>query len=263
MSVRNILKSLKEGSLSIEEAERLIKLLAIEEIGHEVMFDLGRELRRDIPEVVLAEGKDIRTIIEIVKKVVPLAGRVIISRVPKEHMDTLKQLHGDEFIVHTYDKARMVVVKKPEFHNVRLKCKVGIVTAGTSDIPVAEEVRVTLEELGCDVITVYDVGVAGIQRVVKAAKLLKESDVDLSIVIAGREGALPSALASLVDIPIIAVPTSSGYGFGSNGVTALMSMLQSCSLGIAVVNIDNGVGAAVFASLICKRINELRGGGVV
>lgn len=261
MDVRDILKSLIEGRLSIEEAERLIKLLAIEEVGREVMFDLGRELRRDVPEIVLAEGKDVGTISEIVRKVVPLTGRVIISRVPKEYVDTLKQLHGGEFEVQNYDKARIVVVRRPGYRGVRHRCRVAVVTAGTSDIPVAEEARVILEELGCDVITIYDVGVAGIQRVVKAAKQLKEFNSDLAIVIAGREGALPSVLASLIDIPIIAVPTSSGYGFGGNGVTALMSMLQSCSLGIAVVNIDSGVGAAVFASMICRRISMLRGGG--
>jgi len=149
-------------------------------------------------------------------------------------------------------------VKRRGLRTEKLLCRVGIVTAGTYDIPIAEEAKEILNELGCDIETMYDVGIAGLQRTIETAKKLKEKDIDIAIVIAGREGALPSVIASLLDIPIIAVPTSSGYGVGSKGLAALLSMLQSCSLGMTVVNIDNGVGAALFTALICRRISQLR-----
>ena len=121
---------------------------------------------------------------------------------------------------------------------------------------VAEEIRAILEELGCKVLLIADAGTAGLQRVVKAAHKLIEEDVDVAVIVAGMEGALPSALASIVDIPIIGVPTSIGYGFGARGAAALMNMLQSCSLGLTVVNIDNGVAAAIAAYLILRRIKR-------
>ncbi len=130
--------------------------------------------------------------------------------------------------------------------------------AGTSDIPVAEEARIVAEEMGCEVMTAYDVGVAGIHRLFLPLKGMIEKDVDTIIVVAGREGALPTVVAGIVDIPIIAVPTSIGYGLGEKGVSALTAMLQACSLGLAVVNIDNGVAAGTIASLIANRIAEAR-----
>ncbi len=134
--------------------------------------------------------------------------------------------------------------------------KIGIITAGTSDVPVAEEARVVAEEAGCEVLTSYDVGVAGIHRLFHQIRRMIEEDVKALIVVAGMEGALPSVVAGLVDVPVIGVPTSVGYGVGAGGFTALNAMLQSCAPGIAVVNIDNGFGAAVFASTIVKQIDR-------
>jgi len=137
--------------------------------------------------------------------------------------------------------------------------KVAILTAGTADIPVAEEASMTAEFLGLDVIKFYDVGIAGIHRIIEPIAKILEERVDSVIVIAGMEGALPSVIAGILDVPVIAVPTSIGYGVNLGGIATLFSMLQSCSSGIAVVNIDNGFGAAVFAyliSLVAKRRNE-------
>jgi NCAIR mutase (PurE)-related protein len=257
LDLRTILKKLLAGELSIDDAERLIKLLAVEDLGN-VVFDISRELRRGIPEVVLGEGKDLNTLLSIAKSLTPKLGRLIISRVPKELLTQLSEELGKEFSVSTYSRCGLVVVRDRGFRGESLKCRVAVVTAGTADIPVAEEVEAVLKEFGCEVLNIYDVGVAGLQRVINAVKKVKEFNVDVAVVIAGREGALPSVISSLLDIPVVAVPTSHGYGFGGSGTSALMSMLQSCSLGIAVVNIDNGVGAALFTTLICRRISSVR-----
>jgi NCAIR mutase (PurE)-related protein len=134
-----------------------------------------------------------------------------------------------------------------------------VVAAGTSDLPIADEVRLLVEELGCDALVIHDVGIAGLHRTLDAAKRLLEADVDVVVAIAGMEGALPSVLASVLDVPVIGLPTSFGYGLGGGGVAALLSMLQSCSPGLVVVNIDNSVGAAVAAALMASRAAKFRG----
>ncbi|MEM1680958.1 MAG: nickel pincer cofactor biosynthesis protein LarB [Sulfolobales archaeon] len=258
VDIRSVLKRLVSGELSVDEAERMIKLLAIDELGGKVVFDSGRELRRGIPEVIYGEGKDLNTLLRIARELTPKVGRVLISRVLPDHLDVLRDELSRDYLVNAYRSCRLLVVKAKDFHDEKLLCRVSVITAGTADIPIAEEVVVILRELGCDVRTVYDVGVAGLQRVVKAVREVKEFDADVAVVVAGREGALPSVISSMLDIPVVAVPTSHAYGFGGSGISALMSMLQSCSLGIAVVNIDNGVGAALLTALICRRISILR-----
>ena len=156
------------------------------------------------------------------------------------------------------DKARMVVVKKRGFVISPSGGKIGILTAGTSDIPVAEEAKLIAQEMGCTVFSTYDVGVAGLHRLLEPLKEVLSNDVDVIVVVAGREGALASVVSGLVDVPVIAVPTSNSYGFGSKGVSALMAMLQSCSLGLAVVNIDAGVAAGAMATLIANRAAKFR-----
>ena len=136
--------------------------------------------------------------------------------------------------------------------------RIGILTAGTSDIQVAEEARIIVEEMGCRVITAYDVGVTGIHRLIPPLKEMIAGDVDVLIVVAGREGALPTVVAGMVDLPVIAVPTSVGYGLGEKGISALIAMLQSCSLGLAVVNIDGGVAAGAIAAMIANRIAKFK-----
>jgi len=152
----------------------------------------------------------------------------------------------------------MIVLKKKEFTVKPTGGKVGLLTAGTSDIPVAEEAKVIAEEMGCTVFAAYDVGVAGIHRLMQPIKEFVAKDVDVIIVVAGREGALPSVVAGMVDVPVIAVPTSNSYGFGEKGVGTLMAMLQACSLGLAVVNIDSGVAAGAVATIIANRVAKFR-----
>ena len=152
----------------------------------------------------------------------------------------------------------MAVLKKQDYVTVANGGRVGILTAGTSDIPVAEEAKIIAEEMGCKVTAAYDLGVAGIHRLLEPIKQIIEDDVDVVVVVAGREGALASVVAGLVDVPVIAVPTSNSYGFGEKGLSTLMAMLQSCSLGLAVVNIDGGVAAGAVATLVANRAAKFR-----
>ncbi len=256
--MREILEKVARGEISIDEAERLLKVLAIEEIGNLAKIDAGRELRKGIPEVILAEGKDSEDLTEIAVRMLKESGRAIISRADKEQILAVKEAMPDDAFSQVNDKARLIVIKKKSFVVKKTGGKIGILTGGTSDIPVAEEARVIAEEMGCEVITVHDVGIAGIHRLLPPLKTMITEDVDVLVVAAGREGALPSVVAGLVDVPVIAVPTSIGYGLGERGVSALMAMLQSCSLGLAVVNIDGGIAAGAVATLIANRVAKFR-----
>jgi NCAIR mutase (PurE)-related protein len=152
----------------------------------------------------------------------------------------------------------MIVIRSRSYRPRRSGGKVGILTAGTSDIPVAEEAEVIAREMGCETRSFYDVGVAGIHRLFDPVRELLKWEADVIIVVAGREGALPTVVAGIVDVPVIGVPTSRSYGFGEKGLAALAAMLQSCSLGMAVVNIDGGVGGGAVAALIANRVGEYR-----
>jgi len=251
--MREVLEKLVKGQISMDEAEKLLKIFAIEKIGNMAKIDVGREFRKGIPEVILAEGKRAEDVTEIALRMLNERGRVIISRATNEQIYAIKEAAPNDAFLQVDDKLGLIVIKKEGFEVKKTGGKVGILTAGTSDIPVAEEARVIAEEMGCEVTTAYDVGVAGIHRLLPPLKEMIEKDVDVVIVVAGREGALPSVVAGLVDVPIIGVPTSVGYGLGEKGVSALMAMLQACSLGIAVVNIDGGVAAGAVAALIASR----------
>jgi NCAIR mutase (PurE)-related protein len=159
-----------------------------------------------------------------------------------------------------FEKSGIIIVKLRSYRFRATGGRVGLLTAGTSDIPVAEEAKVIAEEMGCKTRAYYDVGVAGLHRLFKPLSELLKWDSDVILVIAGREGALPTVVAGLVDIPVIGVPTSRSYGFGDKGIAALAAMLQSCSLGIAVVNIDGGVGAGSIGGLIANRAAKYRKG---
>ncbi len=255
---KHILEQVSKGNLKVEEAERILRALAIEEVGELAKIDIGRDIRKSIPEVILAEGKNSQDIIKISLKMLESEGRAIISRIKKEDIDAIKRAVPKNVRVDIYEPARIVILKSNNFPQEKTGGKIGILTAGTCDIPIAEEAKVIAEEMGCDVFVAYDVGVAGIHRLIPPLKRMIEEDVDVIIVIAGREGALPTVVAGLVDVPVIAVPTSSGYGLGGKGIGALMAMLQSCSLGLAVVNIDGGVAAGAVAALIANRVAKFK-----
>lgn len=205
--------------------------------------DCHRTLRRGFPEVIFGKGKTVNQIIKIAKKIISHDGILLITRTDKKVFRALKKIYPK---VRFNEKANLVYLrKKPAAVKKGL---VLIVTAGTADMPVAEEARVTLEIMGNRVEMLYDVGVAGIHRVFHNKEVLDRASI--IIVIAGMEGALASVVSGLVSKPVIAVPTSVGYGASFSGIAPLLTMMNCCSPGIAVVNIDNGFGAAYFASMI-------------
>ncbi len=214
----------------------------LEEIAN---LDFDRLSRAGKPEAVFAERKSVNDMVKIVRRFIEEGKSTLVTRLTEEQIDALKSFKE----VKINERGRIAIVGEPIAAKMG---KVAILTAGTSDIPVAEEAAVTAEFLGLEVLRFYDVGVAGLHRIVEPVKTIREKNVDSAIVVAGMEGALPSVIAGLVDVPVIAVPTSVGYGANLGGITTLFAMLQSCSSGVAVVNIDNGFGAAVFASLISR-----------
>lgn len=208
-------------------------------------LDLERYERAGKPEAIFAEGKSVDDLIRIIEIVQKEGKATLVTRLTGEQIKALKNLDG----VSVNERGRIAVVGKKRSEKIG---KVAILTAGISDIPVAEEAVTTAEFLGLEVLKFYDVGVAGLHRIIEPVKKIREENVECVIVVAGMEGALPSVIAGLVDVPVIAVPTSVGYGVNLGGISTLFAMLQSCSSGVAVVNIDNGFGAAVFASLISR-----------
>jgi NCAIR mutase (PurE)-related protein len=253
--MREILEKLLSGEISVEEAEKLLRISTMEEI-EDATLDIRRGIRAGIPEVVWGEGKTPAKVVEIASALLEREGRAIISRVSEEQIEALEEAISDGCELRVNEKARLVVARRRGFQPPQLGRKIGIMTAGTSDVMIAEEAKVIAEEMGCDVLTAYDVGIAGFHRHIKPLKSMIEEGVDAIVVVAGMEGALPSVIASLVDVPVIGVPSSVGYGFGAGGVGALTAMLQSCSPGLCVVNINNGFGAGAFAALIARRVSE-------
>ena len=252
--MRDILEKLINEEIDIKTAENLIKSQNILEVDEIAKFDSKRQDRTGFPEAVFAPSKDYEDLLLIIKRYFEneIPQNLIITKLSPDRYGRLRDdLDFDDLILDYNKKGQILVIRANEDKSEPI-AKIGIITAGTSDINIAEEAKVIVEEGGCEAITSYDIGVAGIHRLFpQIAHMIKEG-VKVLIVCAGMEGALPSVVAGLVDIPVIAVPTSVGYGVGEGGRVALDSMLQSCAPGIAVVNIDNGFGAAVFALTIVK-----------
>jgi NCAIR mutase (PurE)-related protein len=206
-------------------------------------LDFEREQRAGKPEAVFCEGKSLELVVRIAEEYKRRGKAVLFTRLNKEQMEALKSMGAE-----VNETARTAIFGKAE----KIIGSVAILTAGSADVSVAEEASVTASFLGLEVLKFYDVGVAGLHRIIEPVRSIREKKVDSVIVIAGMEGALPSVVAGLVDVPVIAVPTSVGYGVHLKGISTLFAMLQSCPSGVAVVNIDNGFGAAVFAYLISK-----------
>ncbi|MDD5960539.1 nickel pincer cofactor biosynthesis protein LarB [Methanobrevibacter wolinii] len=261
--MREILEDFQKGKLSINQCENLLKSNEIMELNNVAKLDINRKARTGFPEAILAETKDYDDLLLIINGFFKNShdDKLLITRLSNERYLKLKEdisyLKSDGLFLNYNKKAKILIIKKDnEKPKVNYNYKVGIITAGTSDIPIAEESKVILEESGVSVLTSYDIGVAGIHRLFpNLAEMIKEN-VKILIVCAGMEGALPSVIAGLVDIPIIAVPTSIGYGVGQGGITALNAMLQSCAPGMSVVNIDNGFGAAVNALTILNTFDK-------
>ena len=222
--------------------------------------DFERARRKGVPEVIMAEGKSVEQSVTITRAFLARTGRAILSRVGEELEARLRREFTEEAELEWVASARAAVLRQPGSGKPRTGGRVGVISAGTSDIPVAEEAALLCREMGCEVCTAYDVGVAGLHRLFEPLRhLLEEAQVDVLIVAAGMDGALPSVVAGLVDVPVIGLPTSVGYGLGGDGVAALYSMLQTCAPGLSVVNIDNGIGAGAVAGLIATRAAAARG----
>jgi NCAIR mutase (PurE)-related protein len=218
-------------------------------VGDFACIDLERDRRTGIPEVVLAEGKAIPHLVGIVKAMAERKGRAIVTRASPEALEAISRL---PFRQERHEAAGIVVVLRPGFRLKRTGGVVGILSAGTSDHRVAEEARIIAEQLGCRVVSAQDVGVAGVHRLLEALDRMRRQKVDVYIAVAGREGALPTLLAGMVDAPVIGVPVSTGYGMAGKGRSALYAMLQSCSP-LVVVNIDAGFVAGAVAARIARR----------
>ncbi|MBI2440023.1 MAG: nickel pincer cofactor biosynthesis protein LarB [Lentisphaerae bacterium] len=247
MKLNELLQRVARGEVSIREAETILDARGETNLGF-ARVDLDRHSRRGLPEVIYCPGKTAEQIIQIMSALVADGQNVLATRATNEQYIAVRRSHA-EAVYHELPKAITIQVAEPG-ERVGL---LAVVCAGTSDIPVAEEAALTAEFMAARVERVYDVGVAGLHRVVKHVELLKRCRA--IVVVAGMEGALPSVVGGLVDRPIVAVPTSIGYGVNFQGLAALLAMLNSCAPGVTVVNIDNGFGAGVAAALI-NRVGE-------
>ncbi len=242
--IRELLEKVKNGGMDITDAVNHLKDLPFEDIGH-TKIDTHRELRQGYPEVIYGSGKTTEQIEDIVNAMLKRGNNILITRVTDEMYAVVKELSDK---AEYYKAARIIHIKQKEISGP--DTYISVITAGTSDFPIAEEAAVTAEALGNKVERIFDVGVAGIHRVMDKLDVIRGSKV--IIVIAGMEGALASVIGGLVDKPVIAVPTSIGYGASFGGLSALLGMLTSCASGVSVVNIDNGFGAGYVASMINK-----------
>jgi len=260
LNLTDILTRLSKGETTVKNALREISMFSVETIEENLAkIDTGRDIRKRTPEVILSEGKNPKDVIRIAITTLGKKDVVLISRIQENHFSEISSaLKRKRLKIEVGRRSStMLVTKNFSFQANDSKSKIGILAAGTADIGIAEEARLIAKAMGCSSLLSYDVGIAGIHRLFPMLKEMILQDVDAIIVIAGMEGALPSVVSSIVDIPVIAVPTSTGYGFGSNGIAALGTMLQSCTLGMAVMNIDNGIGAGAFAATISLRRNKL------
>ncbi len=223
-----------------------LRTLPYEDLGY-AKVDHHRELRTGFPEVIYCVGKSTSQVIEIARRIAGRNHVALCTRCEPEVYEAAKERLPQ---VVYYEAARCMVVGKPPRVNPRAK-PIAVVSAGTADLPVAEEAAVTAATMGCRVERIYDVGVAGLHRLLHHRERLQEAEV--IIVVAGMEGALASVVGGLVAAPVVAVPTSVGYGASFHGLAALLTMLNSCASGVTVVNIDNGFGAGYFAALLVKR----------
>ena len=255
MNIEQIFQSLQDRKISPSKAKKLLSLYSIEKIGNIAQIDTGRRNRKGIPEVILAERKELPDLKKIIKKTLTKNNEVLISRIKqKDYTKILEFAKKNKYKIKNGKNTTALLIYKNKIK--KLGGKIGIIAAGTSDIGVGEEAKLVCESMNCECVCSYDVGIAGLHRIFPVLKQFIESEVDVIIVVAGMEGALASIVSSIADVPVIGVPTSIGYGYGEKGVAALASMLQSCSLGLTVVNIDNGVGAGAAAANIANRIKN-------
>jgi pyridinium-3,5-biscarboxylic acid mononucleotide synthase len=253
-SLREILEQLKNGNISVEGAYETLR--TYDYIGYATL-DIHREKRKGFPEIIFGEGKNKEHILGIFERLMKLQKKVLATRINKEKagylIKNLQNRYPLEYF-HYHSDARAFYWVSKDYAETKKQGYIAVVSAGTSDFAVAEEAAVTAEFLGCEVKRIYDVGVAGIHRLLDRVSVIEQAHV--VIVVAGMEGALASVVGGLVSKPVIAVPTSVGYGTNFHGISALLTMLNSCASGVSVVNIDNGFGAGYFAATILSVIEK-------
>ena len=247
--VRQLLEAVAGGSVAPAEAMARLRDMPVDDLGF-ARVDLHRSLRHGVPEAVFCQGKTPAQVLAIVERLAQAHDNILATRAAP---DVIAALEASGLPVRVHADARLVVVRPQPVEGVGL---ILVVSAGTSDVPVAEEAALTAETMGNRVERLFDCGVAGLHRLVPHLDRLNEANAIVAV--AGMEGALPSVIGGLVDRPVIAVPTSVGYGASFGGVAALLAMLNSCAPGISVVNIDNGYGAAAQANQINKLASKIR-----
>jgi NCAIR mutase (PurE)-related protein len=255
--LKDVLRRLLAGELTEDEALGELRSLQLEELGGRARLDLGRFMRRGIPEVVLATGKAPTEAARLTVALAERQGQGLISRMTPEHRAALGQAAGAAHMS-VIDHANSARIVRQGFVPEPLDGKVALLTAGTSDVAVAEEALMVIEACGLGTRLEADLGVAGLHRFIAPLEQVLEWGADVLVVAAGMDGVLPGLVAGLIDVPVIGLPVSTGYGRGGAGEAALGTMLQSCSTGLVVVNIDNGVGAGAAAVLIAARAASAR-----
>ncbi|MDN5698145.1 MAG: nickel pincer cofactor biosynthesis protein LarB [Rubrobacter sp.] len=247
-SLEEILAEGSAGGLSADDAAEYLRRGEVRYLDEFAVLDRGRAARKGVPEIVYAPGKSPEQVGRICVSLLSTQSRVIVSGADKTHLVELERVLPDAPISHA---GRALVIGSGEASATG--GRIGALCAGTSDLPVLEEALAVAREMGAEIESFHDVGVAGIHRLIEPLERLQEFDPDCLIVAAGMEGALPSVVGGLVDVPVIGLPTSTGYGLGGDGTAPIMGMLQSCSTGLSVVNVDNGVGAGATAAMISNR----------
>ncbi|NUK30164.1 nickel pincer cofactor biosynthesis protein LarB [Parageobacillus sp. VR-IP] len=253
-SLREVLEQLKEGNISVEEAYETLR--TYDDIGYATL-DIHREKRKGFPEIIFGEGKNKEHLLGIFERLMKFHKKVLATRINKEKADYLIINLQDRYPLecfHYHHDARVFYWVSKDYVETKKQGYIAVVSAGTSDFAVAEEAAVTAEFFGCEVKRIYDVGVAGVHRLLDRVSVIEQAHV--VIVVAGMEGALASVVGGLVSKPVIAVPTSVGYGANFQGISALLTMLNSCASGVSVVNIDNGFGAGYYAATILSVIEQ-------
>ena len=245
MDLKKILEDVKNNNLDIDDALKKLKDLPYEDLGY-AHIDHHRNLRNGFPEVIYCKGKSDEHILGIIERMNKKSTNILGTRCRKETFEKISKIYPNA----EYEEVSQILKIKNEDIKEQGKGKILIITGGTSDIPVADEAYYTAKFFGNEVERLYDVGVAGIHRLLSHRNIIEEARVIVAV--AGMEGALASVVGGLVDVPVIAVPTSVGYGANFDGLAPLLAMLNSCASGISVVNIDNGFGAGYLASTINK-----------
>ena len=253
--MRDVLRRLVAGEITEDAAIAELRRVQLEELSGRARLDLGRHLRRGVPEVILAAGKTPEQTARLARVMAEQHGQGLVSRMHAAHRAALLDECAAFQVIEYASSARVL---RPGYEPERVEGRVGILTAGTSDVPVAEEARMVVEACGLEARLEADLGVAGLHRFIGPLAAVLEWGADVLIVAAGMDGVLPGLVAGLTSVPVIGLPVSTGYGRGGAGEAALNTMLQSCSTGLVVVNIDNGVGAGAAAVLIANAASQRR-----